>query len=229
MQETLLTAQDIGRIFHLGGESIHALSGINLRLQIGEIVLIAGKSGSGKTTLLNLMGGLDVPTNGRIIYRGADLAQRSERELARWRRSTIGFIFQSFALIEGLTALENVEIAARIGGMAPRIATEESHEILGMLGMAKRAHHRIAELSGGEQQRVALARGLVCRRELVLADEPTGELDHAMSRSVLDILKKIVEEREMTICLTSHDPAVLNFADRAYHLQDGKLVEERTS
>ncbi len=225
MQETLISVHDVGRRFHLGGETVHALAGVNLTINLGEIVLIEGKSGSGKTTLLNLMGGLDTPSEGRILYRGDDLAARSQREITRWRRTTVGFIFQSFALIDGLTALENVETAARIGGLAPKEATDRSREILARVGMSKRVDHRVAELSGGEQQRVALARGLVCRRELVFADEPTGELDHATGRTVLEILRSVVERRGMTICLTSHDPAVQSFADRVYRLEDGRLAE----
>ena len=220
----LVLVQNVCRYFHLGSETIRALDGVDLSIDLGEIVLIEGKSGSGKTTLLNIMGGLDFPSDGSIRYRERDLASFSNRELAKWRRYNVGFIFQAFALIEGLTALENVETAARIGGFPPKEATEKSMTILRRVGLVKRAQHRIAELSGGEQQRVALARGLVCEREIVFADEPTGELDHAMSRNVLNILRSVVEERRMTICLTSHDPAVRNFADRVYHLEDGRLA-----
>ena len=225
MAPSLVSVRQASRRFTLGTETIHALRTIDLDLFAREIVLIEGKSGSGKTTLLNLMGGLDSPTDGDVMFRGQNLASFSRRKLADWRRSKIGFVFQSFALIEGLTAFENVDTAARIGGLKPSSAQKRSYEMLGRVGLSERASHRIAELSGGEQQRVALARGLVCNREIVFADEPTGELDHATSRWVLDFLREIVDERETTICLTSHDPAVVRFADRVYRLEDGSVVE----
>ena len=225
MAHTLVSARRVSRNFTLGTETVHALRNVDLDLLAREIVLIEGKSGSGKTTLLNLMGGLDTPTEGDVMFRGQNLASYSRRRLADWRRTTVGFVFQSFALIEGLTAFENVDTAARIGGLKPSVAQTRSYEMLGRVGLKGRASHRIAELSGGEQQRVALARGLVCDREVVFADEPTGELDHATSRWVLDFLREIVDERKTTICLTSHDPAVIRFADRVYRLEDGSMVE----
>ena len=225
MVQSLVSVREVSRRFVLGNKTVHALRSVDLDLYPREVVLIEGKSGSGKTTLLNLMGGLDNPSEGEVRFRERSLASYTRRALAEWRRAKIGFVFQSFALIEGLTAYENVDTAARIGGLKPSAAERRSNEMLGRVGLTNRASHRISELSGGEQQRVALARGLVCDREVVFADEPTGELDHATSRWVLDFIREIVEERKTTICLTSHDPAVIGFADRVYRLDDGSLVE----
>ena len=224
--DPLIEVRGVTRLFHLGTESIHAVRDVDLEIGESELVLIEGKSGSGKTTLLNLMGGLDRPTRGRIRYRGRDLGEFSERETISWRRKTVGFMFQAFALLPGLTAIENVDISARLSGLPPRKAREAAADQLELVGLAKRANHRISELSGGEQQRVALARGLVGGPEVVFADEPTGELDHATGRRVLDILRRLVEDGVVTVCLTSHDRAVKGYADRVYTLADGSLMPE---
>lgn len=187
------------------------------------MVLFQGKSGSGKTTLLNVMSGLERPTAGRVTYRNRDFSRFSSREMTAWRRKEAGFIFQSFALIPGLTAIENVDLAARLSGRSPRVAKKLAEEYLHALGILDRAGHRVAELSGGEQQRVAVARGLASAPTVLFADEPTGELDHAMSRTVMNLLREAVDRSGATVCLTSHDPAVRAFADTAYTLADGRI------
>lgn len=199
---------------------------VSISIRPAEMVLIEGKSGSGKTTLLNLLGGLDTPSFGTITHRGKDIGTLSGRELTAWRRRYVGFIFQAFALLPGLSAFENVEVAGRIRGLSPVEAAERASYYLALVGIAKRSKHRISELSGGEQQRVAVARGLIGGPQVVFADEPTGELDHAMSRRVLDLLRAQVDNGDLTVCLTSHDRAVRGYAHRVYTLEDGRVVRE---
>ena len=224
--ESLFTVDKVSRVFHVGRREVRALSEISVHVDSGEMILIEGKSGSGKTTLLNLLGGLDLPTTGSIFYRGTNLSGFNESRLTEWRRKRIGFIFQAFALLPGLTAFENVDLAGRIAGLSPKKAASQTEHYLALVGLDKRANHRISELSGGEQQRVALSRGLIGGSEIVLADEPTGELDHAMSRRVLDVLRSLVDRDHLTVCLTSHDPAVRGYAHRVYTLEDGQLARE---
>src|SRR5690606_9155861 len=159
--------------------------GVDLDIHIGEFVTLMGRSGSGKTTLLNLIGGLDQPTRGRVVYDGRDLKSFSQRELTRWRRTQVGFIFQAFALLPALTALENVELPLRVAGVTPKKAYARAMECLELVGHGKRAKHRSYELSGGEQQRVGIARALSAKPRLLIADEPTGELDEATGRQIM--------------------------------------------
>ncbi len=223
---TIFSVDNVSRFFTVGKQRIHALRDVTMSIRKGEMILVEGKSGSGKTTLLNLLGGLDRASEGAVRYKGEDIGHLSAGELTRWRRSRIGFIFQAFALLPGLTAFENVDLAGRLAGLSPKDALDQANRYLGSVGLDKRSDHRTAELSGGEQQRVAFSRGLVGNPEIVLADEPTGELDHAMSRKILDILRRIVEEEGLTVCLTSHDPAVRGYAHRVYTLEDGRVVRE---
>jgi putative ABC transport system ATP-binding protein len=223
----LVEVERLSRIYASGVEEIRAVDDVDLCMETGRIVLIQGKSGSGKTTLLNLIGGLDVPSAGRVSFRGRDLSAMSRREMARLHRREIGFVFQAFALMPGLTACENVDLPLRIAGCRPREAEVRALRCLEQVGLAKRAHHRTEELSGGEQQRVAIARGLVGQPRLLLADEPTGDLDHAMAVRILGLFREIVESTGTTICLTSHDPVVADYAHRVYTMEDGKLDEER--
>ncbi len=224
--DPLLVLQGLSRFFSGAGEQVRAVCEVNLSVLPGTLVLIQGKSGSGKTTLLNLMGGLDTPTTGTIRIRGRDISRLSRREAALLHRSEIGFVFQAFALMPGLTACENVDLPLRIAGFRARDAQDRALRCLELVGLAKRAHHRTEELSGGEQQRVAIARGLVREPRLLLADEPTGELDHAMVARIMTLFRQIVRDSGMTICLTSHDPAVQPYVDRRYTMVDGRLVEE---
>ena len=225
-QDPLVVLEGLSRIFAGVGERVRAVDGVSLSIQPGTLVLIQGKSGSGKTTLLNLMGGLDTPTEGRIRLRGRDLTRLSQRELSRLHRGEVGFVFQAFALMPGLTACENVDLPLRIAGCRAREAQARALRCLERVGLARRAHHRTEELSGGEQQRVAIARGLVGQPRLLLADEPTGELDHAMVGTIMAMFREIVRESGMTICLTSHDPAVQPYVDVRYTMADGRLMED---
>lgn len=226
ISEPLVTAEGLTRVFTMGAEPVRAVQDVNLRLYPGSLVLIQGKSGSGKTTLLNLIGGLDTPTSGSVRYRGERLARLAPGELTRLHRREIAFVFQAFALMPDLTACENVDLPLRISGVGPREAQARALACLEQVGLASRAHHLTEELSGGEQQRVAVARGLVAGPRLLLADEPTGELDHTMAVRIMDLFRNMVRQKGVTICLTSHDPAMAPYADRLFAMADGRLNEE---
>ncbi len=222
--DRLVELHDVSRLYVRGSEQVHALDRVSLTVEPGQFILIKGKSGSGKTTMLNLIGGLERPSSGQILYQGRNIEGYSEKQLTKWRRAELGFVFQAFALFPTLTACENAELPLRIGGSPPKVARERALHYLDRVGLAKRAHHRIDELSGGEQQRVAVARSLVNDPKLILADEPTGELDLAMRYHIMELLQQVVEEQGITMCMTSHDPMVTEFVHLVHTLQDGKLM-----
>lgn len=219
-----VAVQNLTRIYRVGDEEIHAVDDISLEIPQGVMATVKGPSGSGKTTLLNLIAGLDDPTAGGIVIAGRPLAQMSEKEKIDLRRNEIGFVFQTFGLLPYLSARENAEAPLRLvrAGNAERKARVE--EVLDLVGLLKRAHHRTYELSGGEQQRVALARALANRPSLILADEPTGQLDTATGHSIIALLRAVVEETGVTVLIASHDPKVIAECDLVYTLEDGKLV-----
>lgn len=226
--EVVYEACEATRVFHTGEHLVRAVDNVNLKLRAGTLVLVAGASGSGKTTLLNLLGGLDKPTTGEIRYRGADLASFSRRAITQWRRTEVSIIFQAFALLPGLSVRENVDIPLRIAGSAPDEIDDRVDYYLRLVGLAARADHRVFELSGGEQQRVAVARALAKRPSAVLADEPTGELDRKTGVKVLALLRRLCNEEGTTMCVTSHDPAAREFADEIYQLRDGTVVSQES-
>lgn len=226
-EDVLIRVEDVHRIYRVGQSEVHALKGIKLTISPGRLIALKGRSGSGKTTLLNLIGGLDHPTEGRIIYRGRDLRSFSQKDLTKWRRTEIGFIFQAFALMPALTALENVELPLRIAGMSPRKSVARAREALDLVGLSKRAHHRSYELSGGEQQRVGIARALAGRPRLIIADEPTGELDQATGIQIMTLFRSVIESEGVAICMTTHDPVASAFADVTYLLEDGVMTLEQ--
>ncbi len=222
-QEALIEAEDITRVFRVGAEEVNALRGVSISIRAGCFLLLRGRSGSGKTTLLNLLGGLDRPTSGTVKMNGRDLQGMSGGQRNRWRRDTAAFVFQALALLPGLTALENVDLPLRIAGVDPRTAARRAREQLERVGLGPRAHHRVFELSGGEQQRVAVARALVKQPTVLFADEPTGELDQGSGATVLQLLRSAVEERRMTAVVTSHDHLATGYADLVYAMADGVL------
>ncbi|MCY4372971.1 MAG: ABC transporter ATP-binding protein [Spirochaetaceae bacterium] len=222
-QQALIEAQNITRVFRAGAEEVNALRGVSISIRAGCFVLLRGRSGSGKTTLLNLLGGLDRPTGGTVKVNGHDLHGMSGGQRNRWRRDTAAFVFQALALLPGLTALENVDLPLRIAGVDPRTAAARAREQLERVGLGPRAHHRVFELSGGEQQRVAVARALVKQPTVLFADEPTGELDQGSGATVLQLLRSAVEERRMTAVVTSHDHLATGYADLVYAMADGVL------
>lgn len=225
--EPVISLEGVNRVYHLAGEDIHAVNDVSLDVWPRHMTAIVGRSGSGKTTLLNLIAGLDEPTSGNIWVLGRNLGQMDERERLDLRLNRLGFVFQSFGLMPLLTARENVSVPLRMRGMHPREREERIDEALHWVGLTERAHHRPYELSGGEQQRVAIARALAEGPNLVLADEPTGQLDTRTGRKILDLLRRLVIERGVTLLVVTHDPQVMAEADIVHELRDGALVETR--
>jgi ABC-type lipoprotein export system ATPase subunit len=220
---------DVTRSYSVDDERVMALRGISLEIPRGAFVGLMGRSGSGKTTLLNMIGGLDQPTSGEISLYGQSLGGMSQERLTLIRRKNIGFIFQSFALLPILSAWENVELPLRISGVrSGRERRERAEAALALVGLERWATHRPAEMSGGQQQRVAIARALVSRPTLLLADEPTGELDSTTGRNILQLLREIVRTEGLTLVMVSHDPTVREFADTIYELRDGQILGNET-
>jgi putative ABC transport system ATP-binding protein len=222
--EVIAILQNVERVFSLGGQLVYALHGVNLTIHKGQFIVIMGRSGSGKTTLLNVLGGLDKPTKGQVFFRGKEISKLSERALTQWRRQEVNFIFQSFALLPTLTAYENTELPLRIKGIAGSQRRKRVKECLEMVGLWKRAHHRTFELSGGEQQRVGIARALATKPRLLLADEPTGELDSRTGHKVLTLFQDIIQQESITVCMVTHNPDAVSFANVVYHMADGKIT-----
>ncbi|HET9456309.1 MAG TPA: ABC transporter ATP-binding protein, partial [Candidatus Limnocylindrales bacterium] len=204
---------------------VHALRSIDLSVGRGELLAVRGRSGSGKTTLLNLLGGLDRPTAGRVIVDGHEISSLSEDELVGVRRRTVAFVFQAFGLVPFLTAAENVEVPLRLVHAEPRERDARVADLLEIVGLGERARHRPHELSGGEQQRVALARALANRPSLLLADEPTGQLDSDTGHVIMLLLRSIVRHEGITAVVATHDPMMLDVADRIVELSDGRFVD----
>lgn len=224
--EPLVRAENLERTFGTGPAAVHALRGVSLSIESGKLTALKGRSGSGKTTLLNLLGGLDRPTQGRVRFEGIELSALPEPALTHLRRRRIGYVFQSFALLPLLTARENVELPLRVAGVPFRERRRQAEQWLEYVGLKARMHHRPYELSGGEQQRVALARALVIEPALILADEPTGQLDSATAQQMVELLGRVARETGRAVCLTTHDPAIMESADTIYGLADGRLEEE---
>jgi len=222
--DVVLALQGVGRQLPSGGKMLTILDGIDLEVRRGEFVAVLGPSGSGKSTLLALMAGLDRPSSGEVRVNGERIDHLSEDRLAILRRHTIGFVFQSFQLLENLTARENVMLPMELLGRAD--ASQRAADLLSAVGLSERGHHYPSQLSGGEQQRVALARAFAPRPALLLADEPTGNLDGATGRVVLDPLIALRADEGATLVLVTHDPAVAALADRRIHLRDGRIERE---
>ena len=220
----IVQVKDLVRTYRMGSTDVMALRGVNLKVESGSFVALKGRSGSGKTTLLNCIGGLDRPTGGVIEIFGRPLAKMSESELTRWRREHIGFIFQSFALLPTLSAYENVELMPRLAGKSRRVCHDRAVSCLELVGLSKWLHHRPFEMSGGQQQRVAIARALANNPTLMLADEPTGELDSTTAREILGLFRRIVREQNTALLMATHDPLVDEYADQIVRLQDGQII-----
>jgi putative ABC transport system ATP-binding protein len=217
--------QNVRKIYKRDAEDLVVLDGISLQVPDGEFVALMGPSGSGKTTLLNLLGGLDEPTAGSVTVDGTRISGLGENESAEVRRRTIAFVFQTFGLIPILSAAENVEVPLRLVGAEPRGRDARVAELLELVGLAERSRHRPHELSGGEQQRVAIARALANRPRLLLADEPTGQLDSETGQRIMLLIRTVVRAEGVTAIVATHDPVMLEVADRVIELLDGELVE----
>jgi putative ABC transport system ATP-binding protein len=219
----IIEARDLRKIYRVGQVDISALRGADLAVEPGEFLAIVGPSGSGKSTLFHIIGGLTPPTSGVVRVAGQDLAQMTDRDRTRLRKRTVGFVFQKFNLLPNLTARDNIAVARYIAGMdsKPQPAFEE---LLRLLGIAQRLDHRPSELSGGEQQRVAIARAVVNNPSILLADEPTGNLDTENSGAVLEILRSLNQRLGQTILMITHNPEAAAFAHRTVHMKDGRIV-----
>lgn len=210
----------------MGAREVPALQGVNLSLLPGQVVALRGRSGSGKTTLLNCIGGLDRPTAGQVWFQGREISRLPEGEKVELRRQQIGFVFQSHALLMTYSARENVDLMLRLAGLGRRERGERVEEVLTLVGLEKWMDHRPFELSGGQQQRVTIARALATRPPLILADEPTGELDTVTGQQILGLFHHISEKQGTTVLIATHDLAVDAFADDVHHLEDGRLTDE---
>jgi putative ABC transport system ATP-binding protein len=221
----LYELDDVVKAYGSGDARVTAVAGIDLRIGRGEFVVVAGPSGSGKTTLLQLLGALDRPTSGSIAFEGRDLAGLGDGDLARLRRDTLGFVFQQFNLIPTLTASQNVEVAMAPTGLGRAARRARAAELLDRVGLGARGSHLPSQLSGGEQQRVAIARALANEPDVLLADEPTGNLDTATGEEILRLLRGLWEQEGLSVVLITHDPAVAGAAPRVVRLRDGRILE----
>jgi putative ABC transport system ATP-binding protein len=225
----LIRVDDLHRDFVMGDQTVHALDGVSTQVAAGEFLAIMGPSGSGKSTLLYLLGGLDRPTGGQIHVRDRDITGLDENALARYRQREVGFVFQSFHLIATMTALQNVEFPMVFAAISPRERRARAEGLLQRVGLGDRMAHKPTELSGGQQQRVAVARALVNDPAIILADEPTGNLDSRTGSEIMALLSRLNLEEGRTIIVVSHDPTVTQHATATLHLLDGRLVEEEVA
>ena len=217
------------RVYRVGAREVNALQDVSLEVGRGLFVALRGRSGSGKTTLLNCIGGLDRPTSGLVWLEGQDVTRLPERRRVRLRRKKIGFVFQSFALLPTYSARENVDLMLRLAGVRWRERRRRVEHVLGLVGLQRWAGHRPFELSGGQQQRLAIARALSTRPALILADEPTGELDSVTGQQILELFRRVVDHEGTTVLMATHDLTVDLFADQVVHLQDGCVVQPEQS
>ena len=222
----IIRVENLVRVFKTLGGEVRACNNISLTIPERQLTILRGRSGSGKTTLINMLGTLDRPTSGTILFDGDDITKMSDNRRDQIRRTKIGFVFQSVALMSNMTALENIEFGLRIAGFPAKERKERAKEVLNMVGLTKRMNHMPAEMSGGEQQRVAIARAVAHHPRVVFADEPTAALDTAMGLQIIKAFRDLVDAGETTIVMTTHDPSLMDIAERVYTLQDGELSDE---
>jgi putative ABC transport system ATP-binding protein len=220
-----VAVQDVTRTYGRGATATLALRGVSFTIGEGQLVVLRGRSGSGKTTLLNIVGGLDTPDSGRVQVAGKDVTDMAERARMRLRRESVAFIFQSFGLIPVLSAAENVGIPLRIAGVAPGEREERVRLMLDIVGLGEHARQRPGELSGGQQQRVAIARALASSPQVLLADEPTGQLDSETAKQIMRLLRTVVQSEGVTALVATHDPNLISIADSVLELEDGRIRE----
>jgi putative ABC transport system ATP-binding protein len=225
----VLETREVRKSFGEGEAAVEALRGVDMGVVAGEMLAIMGRSGSGKSTLLTLLGGVDVPTTGQVLLEGTDLATLKDDDRTLIRRRRIGFVFQAFNLLPILTAEENVALPLELDGIKAEIARERAAKSLELVGLSSRRTHLPGKMSGGEQQRVAIARALVIEPAILLADEPTGNLDSANGKRITQVLRELVDQHGQTIVMVTHDPAVADQADRVIYLADGQVEREETN
>jgi len=224
-QKPVITLSNVWKTYHMGDVELNVLKGISLEIYPKEFVAIVGPSGSGKSTMMNMVGILDVPTKGQIFLEDQDIAKTTESQLAQMRGKKIGFVFQQFNLIPTLTALENVILPTIFQNLPEKIRQERAQKLLMQVGLGERLHHRPTELSGGQQQRVAIARALINDPEIILADEPTGNLDSVSGQHIIDLLVKLHKDENKTIILVTHNEELINYCERVIHLKDGQIFK----
>jgi putative ABC transport system ATP-binding protein len=224
MENTLIVFQNVWKTYQMGEVQVNALKNVSLKLGRGEFTAIIGPSGSGKSTMMNLVGCLDVPSKGKIFLKGKDIAQLQESDLAALRGRTIGFVFQQYNLIPGMTALENVLLPLEIQEIDDRAAEKKAKDLLDLVGLSDKMQNKPSQLSGGQQQRVSIARALACDPEIILADEPTGALDSKTGKEVISILYRLWKEKNKTIVMVTHDLHLAGYACRHIQLKDGEMV-----
>lgn len=224
MSSSLIQVRDLDKKYQRGSEEIHVLQGLNLDVEKGEFVAFMGPSGSGKTTLLNLLGGLDVPSNGTVTVDGDEITHMSRSKLTKWRARHVGFIFQMYNLIPVLTAFQNVELPLLLTKLSKKQRSEHVETALTVVGLADRMHHYPRQLSGGQEQRVAIARAIVSDPTFLLCDEPTGDLDRKSADEIMEIIHQLVKQHGKTVLMVTHDPIVAQRADTTLYLEKGALV-----
>jgi putative ABC transport system ATP-binding protein len=229
MPGNVIELKDLVKTYHVGETEVRALRGVSYKIGQGDFLAIMGPSGSGKSSLMNILGCLDRPTSGEYIFEGEDVSKLDKDRLARIRNQKIGFVFQSFNLLSRTTALENVELPLFYSTTDSRDMTERALAALAAVGLSDRSHHKTNQLSGGEQQRVAIARALLNNPTLILADEPTGNLDSSTSSEVMNIFKSLNEEKGITMVMVTHEPDIAAWAGKRIYLKDGLIVREETS
>jgi putative ABC transport system ATP-binding protein len=222
--EVLIKLENVWKIYQLGGIELSVLRGVSLEIHKGDFVSIMGPSGSGKSTLLHIIGLLDIPDKGKIFLENKDISKLSEDELAKIRGQKIGFVFQQFNLLSNLSALENVMLPTIFQGVPEQERRERAKKLLVSLNMEERMHHKPLELSGGEQQRIAIARSLVNNPELIIADEPTGNLDSRTGKMIMEALVSLHEEEKKTIVVVTHDPGIAEYSEEIINIRDGEIV-----
>jgi ABC-type lipoprotein export system ATPase subunit len=223
-RSAIIRTENLTRIYHVGSREIVALQGIDLAVAKGHVVALRGRSGSGKTTLLNCIGGLDRPSEGEVWFKDQNITNLAERKKVKLRRHQIGFVFQSHALLPTYSAWGNVDLMLRLTGLSRKARRERVREVLQLVGLGKWMDHRPFELSGGQQQRVAIARAIAPQPAVILADEPTGELDTATGQQILALFRHIADQENTTVLIATHDLSVDAFADEVHHLVDGQIV-----
>ena len=221
----VIPVKNLYKVYRVGDSHVRALDGVNLEIYKGEFCSIVGTSGSGKSTLLNMLAGLEKPTKGEIIIAGEHMENKTENQLVKFRREHIGFIFQSFNLMGTMNAVENVALPLTFQGVDKDIRMKRASRVLDMVGLKEHKKHKPTQMSGGQQQRVGVARALVVNPEIIFADEPTGNLDSNTSREVMELMQKVVREQKQTLVMVTHDNYLAGFADRIFHIIDGKIVK----
>ena len=221
----VIQVRNLFKLYHLGDEVVRALNGVSFDIFKGEFCAIVGTSGSGKSTLLNMLAGLEKPTKGQIVIAGQHIEKKSENQLVKFRREHVGFIFQSYNLLGTMNALENVALPLNFQGVHPSIRRARAEKAIKLVGLEKYMKHRPNQMSGGQQQRIGIARALVLQPEIIFADEPTGNLDSRTSREIMELMQKVVRKKKQTLIMVTHDNYLANFADRIIHIKDGNIIK----